>query len=184
MITQQPADTNFLKRRAHQFEGQVKRRITGALNEDEFRPLRLMNGLYLEMHAYMLRIAIPYGSLSSAQLHALAEIASKYDRGYGHFTTRQNIQLNWLTLDDVPEILKELAEVNLHAIQTSGNCIRSVTSDPYAGAAADELCDPRPAAEMTEFWCPKSTPTTEEDVAAAMVGENNVEEKRMVSARA
>lgn len=145
-------DTNLLETRAAQFKHQVERRITGSLNEDEFRPLRLMNGLYLEMHAYMQRIAIPYGVLNSEQLHALADVTEKYDKAYGHFTTRQNIQLNWLDLEQVPEILEVLARVNMHAIQTSGNCIRSITSDPYAGAAIDELADPRPTAELIRQW--------------------------------
>ncbi len=124
----------------------------GELSEDEFKPLRLKNGLYLQLHAYMLRIAIPYGTLSSRQLRKLADIAEKYDRGYGHFTTRQNLQLNWPELKDVPAILGELAEVEMHAIQTSGNCIRNVTSDHYAGVAADEVADPRPWAELLRQW--------------------------------
>ena len=152
MYQYNPEDTNILERRAEQFKHQVKRRISGALNEEEFRPLRLMNGLYLEMHAYMLRIAIPYGVLNSEQLHTLADVTDKYDRAYGHFTTRQNIQLNWLDLEQVPEILEVLSRVNMHAIQTSGNCIRSITSDPYAGAAIDELADPRPTAELIRQW--------------------------------
>jgi len=145
-------DQQLVDSRAQQFRGQVARRLTGALNEDEFRPLRLMNGLYLEMHAYMLRIAIPYGGLSARQMHVLGDIAQKYDRGYGHFTTRQNIQFNWLELDQVPEILIDLAKVNMHAIQSSGNCIRNVTADPYAGAARDEIADPRPTAELIRQW--------------------------------
>ncbi len=145
-------DEQFVEARASQFQNQVTRRVSGALNEDEFRPLRLMNGLYLEMHAYMLRVAIPYGALSSKQLHALADIADKYDRGYGHFTTRQNIQFNWLNLEQVPEILHELASVNMHAIQSSGNCIRNVTADPIAGAAKGEVADPRPTAELIRQW--------------------------------
>ena len=145
-------DEQFVEARASQFKNQVSRRVTGALNEDEFRPLRLMNGLYMEMHAYMLRIAIPYGGLSAKQMHMLADITEKYDRSYGHFTTRQNIQLNWLELEQVPEILKDLATVNMHAIQSSGNCIRNVTADPYAGAAKDEIADPRPTAELIRQW--------------------------------
>ncbi len=145
-------DQQLVHNRAAQFSGQVTRRLTGSLNEDEFRPLRLMNGLYLEMHAYMLRIAIPYGGLSARQMHALGDIAEKYDRGYGHLTTRQNIQFNWLELDQVPELLADLAKVDMHAIQSSGNCIRNVTADPYAGAAADEVADPRPTAELIRQW--------------------------------
>ncbi len=152
MITHDPKETDFYKARSQQFRQQVTHRIEGHLTEDEFKPLRLMNGLYLELHAYMLRVGIPYGTLSSQQLHALANVADKFDRGYGHFTTRQNIQLNWLELGHTAEILAELAEVNLHAIQTSGNCIRSVTSDPYAGAAPDEVTDPRPTAELIRQW--------------------------------
>ncbi len=145
-------DRQLVHERADQFQGQVARRISGALNEDEFRPLRLMNGLYLEMHAYMLRIAIPYGVLSARQMHVLGDIAKKYDRGYGHFTTRQNIQFNWLELDRAPEILADLARVDMHAIQSSGNCIRNVTADPYANAARDEIADPRPTAELVRQW--------------------------------
>ncbi len=145
-------DRQVVGQRVNQFRGQVARRFTGSLNEDEFRPLRLMNGLYLEMHAYMLRVAIPYGTLSSKQMHKLGDIASKYDRGYGHFTTRQNIQFNWIQLDHVPELLGELAKVNMHAIQSSGNCIRNVTADPYAGVAKDEIADPRPTAELIRQW--------------------------------
>ena len=130
----------------------MARRIKGTLTEDEFRPLRLMNGLYLQLHAYMLRVAIPYGTLSSRQMRKLADIAETYDRGYGHFTTRQNIQFNWPKLKDVPDILDELAEVEMHAIQTSGNCIRNVTADPYAGVATGEVEDPRPTAELLRQW--------------------------------
>ena len=145
-------DATLVKERVEQFRGQVARRLEGALTEDEFKPLRLMNGLYLQLHAYMLRVAIPYGTLSSTQLRKLAHIARKYDKGYGHFTTRQNIQFNWPALVDVPAILDELADVEMHAIQTSGNCIRNVTSDQYAGATADEIADPRPYAEMIRQW--------------------------------
>ena len=145
-------DHQFVRERVAQFRGQVERRLTGALNEDEFRPLRLMNGLYLQLHAYMLRVAVPYGTLSSRQMRKLAHIADKYDRGYGHFTTRQNIQYNWPKLKDVPDILDELADVEMHAIQTSGNCIRNVTADPYAGVAADEIADPRPTGELLRQW--------------------------------
>ncbi|AWI83846.1 sulfite reductase [Alloyangia pacifica] len=145
-------DTAFIQERNRQFRAQVERRITGNLTEDEFKPLRLMNGLYLQLHAYMLRVAIPYGTLSSAQMRQLALLAEKWDKGYGHFTTRQNIQYNWPKLSDVPDMLDALAEVNLHAIQTSGNTIRNVTADHFAGAAADEIADPRPVAELLRQW--------------------------------
>jgi sulfite reductase (NADPH) hemoprotein beta-component len=127
----------------------VARRLAGELTEDQFKPLRLMNGLYLQLHAYMLRIAIPYGSLNARQARRLAWIARTYDKGYGHFTTRQNIQFNWIKLKDAPDILDALAEVDLHAIQTSGNCIRNVTADPYAGATAEEIDDPRVWSEVS-----------------------------------
>jgi sulfite reductase (NADPH) hemoprotein beta-component len=145
-------DHRFVADRVSQFRGQVERRLAGLLTEDEFRPLRLMNGLYLQLHAYMLRIAIPYGTLNSRQMNRLADIAEKWDRGYGHFTTRQNIQFNWIKLEDTPDILASLAEVEMHAIQTSGNCIRNVTTDHWAGAAVDELTDPRPIAELLRQW--------------------------------
>jgi len=145
-------DYDFLRDRVAQFREQVGRRLDGSLSEDEFKPLRLMNGLYLQLHAYMLRVAIPYGVLSSPQLRRLAHIARQHDRGYGHFTTRQNIQFNWIKLDETPDILAQLAEVGVHAIQTSGNCIRNVTSDEFAGAAADELIDPRVYAEIMRQW--------------------------------
>ncbi|WP_421780504.1 nitrite/sulfite reductase [Kiloniella litopenaei] len=145
-------DYDFVQQRVAQFGDQVERRIEGDLTEDQFKPLRLMNGLYLQLHAYMLRVAIPYGTFNSAQMRKLAHIARKYDRGYGHFTTRQNIQYNWPVLKDVPNILKELAEVEMHAIQTSGNCIRNTTSDQYAGAAADEIEDPRVYCEIIRQW--------------------------------
>lgn len=145
-------DATMVQERTEQFRGQVARRLAGEISEDEFKPLRLMNGLYLQLHAYMLRVAIPYGTLSSRQMRKLAHVARVYDKGYGHFTTRQNIQYNWPALVDVPEILAELAEAEMHAIQTSGNCIRNVTSDQYAGAAADEVEDPRPYAEMIRQW--------------------------------
>ena len=145
-------DEGFVRARVAQFRAQVERRIEGALTEDEFRPLRLMNGLYLQLHAYMLRVAIPYGTLSPAQMRQLAHIAERWDRGYGHFTTRQNIQFNWPRLKDVPDILGALADVGMHAIQTSGNCVRNVTSDHFAGAAADEIADPRPIAELLRQW--------------------------------
>ncbi|MEI6558020.1 MAG: nitrite/sulfite reductase [Rhodospirillaceae bacterium] len=145
-------DRRFLAERVEQFRRQVERRISGELSEAEFRPLRLMNGLYLQLHAYMLRVAVPYGVLSATQLRRLAAIGRKYDRGYGHFTTRQNLQFNWIRLVDVPAILDELAAVDMHAIQTSGNCIRNVTTDQFAGAAADELVDPRVYAEILRQW--------------------------------
>ena len=145
-------DAAFVSARVDQFRDQVARRLTGDLTEDQFRPHRLMNGLYLQLHAYMLRIAVPYGTLNSRQVRKLAEIARKYDRGYGHFTTRQNLQFNWPALKDVPDILAELASVEMHAIQTSGNCIRNVTADHFAGVAADEIADPRPYAEILRQW--------------------------------
>ena len=145
-------DQQLVNERVAQFSGQVARRLTGELTEDEFKPLRLMNGVYLQLHAYMLRIAIPYGTLSSKQLRMLAHIGRKYDRGYGHFTTRQNLQFNWPALKDVPDILKDLASVEMHCIQTSGNCIRNVTSDQYAGAAKNELEDPRIVSEIIRQW--------------------------------
>jgi sulfite reductase (NADPH) hemoprotein beta-component len=146
------ADRRLVKERAAQFRGQVARRVEGALTEEEFRPLRLMNGLYLQLHAYMLRVALPYGGVTSQQLLKLADIADAYDKGYGHFTTRQNLQYNWPRLSDVPDILDELASVDMHAIQTSGSCVRAVTADPFAGAAADEIADPRPTAEFLRQW--------------------------------
>ena len=145
-------DHQFVQERTAQFRDQANRRLSGALTEDEFRPLRLMNGLYLQLHAYMLRVAIPYGTLSSKQMRQLAYIAEKWDRGYGHFTTRQNIQYNWIKLEDTADILAALAEVEMHAIQTSGNCIRNVTTDHWAGAAADEIADPRPVGELLRQW--------------------------------
>jgi sulfite reductase (NADPH) hemoprotein beta-component len=145
-------DAAFVKERTAQFSDQVARRLTGDLSEDQFRPLRLMNGLYLQLHAYMLRIAVPYGTMSSEQMRMLARIARTYDRGYGHFTTRQNIQFNWPKLRDIPKILADLASVEMHAIQTSGNCIRNITTDQFAGAAADEIIDPRPVAEILRQW--------------------------------
>ena len=145
-------DENFVRNRVAQFRGQVERRIDGSLTEDEFKPLRLMNGLYLQLHAYMLRVAVPYGTLNSAQMDKLAYIADKWDKGYGHFTTRQNIQYNWPELRDVPDMLSALADVSMHAIQTSGNTIRNVTADHFAGSAADEIEDPRPTAELLRQW--------------------------------
>ncbi|ALA16980.1 MULTISPECIES: nitrite/sulfite reductase [unclassified Chelatococcus] len=145
-------DRQFVAERVEEFRDQVTRRLSGELTEDEFKPLRLMNGVYLQLHAYMLRIAIPYGTLNSRKLRRLAHIARRYDRGFGHFTTRQNLQFNWIKLEEVPEILKELAEVEMHAIQTSGNCIRNVSADHFAGAAADEIADPRVYAEILRQW--------------------------------
>ncbi len=145
-------DRKIVTERAKQFGGQVERRMSGEIKEAEFKPLRLQNGLYMQLHAYMLRVAIPYGTLSSKQLRMLAHIARTYDRGYGHFTTRQNIQYNWPALEDVPKILEELASVEMHAIQTSGNCIRNITSDHFAGIARDELEDPRPWGEIMRQW--------------------------------
>ncbi|MGC6522513.1 MAG: nitrite/sulfite reductase [Candidatus Micropelagos thuwalensis] len=145
-------DHKIVTDRVNQFRGQVNRRISGELSEDAFKPLRLMNGVYLQLHAYMLRVAIPYGTVSSKQMRMLAHIARKYDRGYGHFTTRQNIQYNWPALDRIPDLLEELASVEMHAIQTSGNCIRNVTADQYAGAIADEIEDPRIISEIIRQW--------------------------------
>ncbi len=145
-------DTDFVRTRVAQFRAQVERRIDGSLTEDEFKPLRLMNGLYLQLHAYMLRVAIPYGTLNSRQMRQLAMIAQRWDKGYGHFTTRQNVQYNWPELRDVPDMLDALADVGMHAIQTSGNTIRNVTADHFAGAAADEVADPRPVAELLRQW--------------------------------
>ena len=145
-------DADVVSQRVTQFRGQVARRLSGELSEDEFKPLRLMNGLYLQLHAYMLRVAIPYGTLSATQMRRLAVIAREHDRGYGHFTTRQNIQFNWPKLAEVPAILDKLAEVEMHAIQTSGNCIRNVTADQFAGVAEDEIEDPRITAEIIRQW--------------------------------
>ncbi|MEO9825008.1 MAG: nitrite/sulfite reductase [Paracoccaceae bacterium] len=145
-------DEKFVRNRVSEFRAQVERRVDGSLTEDEFKPLRLMNGLYLQLHAYMLRVAIPYGSLNGAQMRQLAMISEKWDKGYGHFTTRQNIQYNWPELRDVPDMLDALADVGMHAIQTSGNTIRNVTADHFAGAAADEIADPRPVAELIRQW--------------------------------
>ncbi len=145
-------DDSFVRARVAQFSDQVERRLDGSLTEEEFRPLRLMNGLYLQLHAYMLRVAIPYGTINPIQMRQLAMIAATFDKGYGHFTTRQNIQFNWPKLSDVPAILSALADVEMHAIQTSGNCVRNVTADHFAGAAADEIEDPRPYAELLRQW--------------------------------
>ena len=152
MYNYQEFDRAFVHERVEQYRDQVQRRLAGALTEDEFKPLRLMNGVYLQLHAYMLRIAIPYGTLSSPQMRQLAYIADKWDKGYGHFTTRQNIQFNWPRLVDTPDILDALADVDMHAIQTSGNTIRNVTTDQFAGAALDEVADPRPYAELIRQW--------------------------------
>jgi sulfite reductase (NADPH) hemoprotein beta-component len=145
-------DKEFLADRVSEFRHQVGRRLAGELSEDQFKPLRLMNGLYLQLHAYMLRIAIPYGTLNAAQMRKLAHIARVYDKGYGHFTTRTNLQFHWIKLRDAPDILQSLAEADLHAIQTSGNCIRNVTADPHAGATAEEVDDPRVWAEVIRQW--------------------------------
>ncbi|MCL8384765.1 nitrite/sulfite reductase [Xanthobacter aminoxidans] len=145
-------DRAFLQERVAEFRDQVERRLAGELNEEEFKPLRLMNGVYLQLHAYMLRVCIPYGTLSARQLRAMAAVARKYDRGYGHFTTRQNIQFNWIKLAELPDAMADLAEVGIHGIQTSGNCIRNTTTDPWAGAAADEVEDPRLYAEVIRQW--------------------------------
>ena len=152
MYKYQEFDRTFVRARVNQYRDQVNRRLEGSLTEDEFKPLRLMNGVYLQLHAYMLRIAIPYGTLSSCQMRQLAFIADKWDKGYGHFTTRQNIQFNWPRLVDTPDILDALADVDMHAIQTSGNTIRNVTTDQFAGAACDEVADPRPYAELIRQW--------------------------------
>ncbi len=145
-------DHDFVRQRVAQYRDQVDRRLSGEIAEDAFKPLRLMNGVYLQLHAYMLRVAVPYGTMNGKQMRRLARIARDYDKGYGHFTTRQNIQYNWPKLSDTPAILEELAEVEMHAIQTSGNCIRNVTADHFAGAAADEVADPRPYAEILRQW--------------------------------
>ena len=145
-------DQSIVDSRVDEFRDQVARRLAGEITEDQFKPLRLMNGLYLQLHAYMLRVAVPYGTLSGTQMRMLAHIARRYDRGYGHFTTRQNIQYNWIKLAEAPDLLAELATVEMHAIQTSGNCIRNISSDQFAGAAADEVVDPRPYAELLRQW--------------------------------
>ncbi len=152
MYKYEEKDKTIISHRVEQFREQIQRRLKGHLTEEEFKPLRLMNGLYLQLHAYMLRIAIPYGELSSVQMSKLAKIAKNYDRGYGHFTTRQNLQLNWPKLVDIPKILDELAEVEMHAIQTSGNCIRNITADHLAGLVEDEVADPRPWCEILRKW--------------------------------
>lgn len=152
MYQYSPFDHDYIRQRVHLFREQVDRRIAGVLTEDEFKPLRLQNGVYLQLHAYMLRVAIPYGTLNSRQMRQLAMIADRWDRGYGHFTTRQNIQFNWTKLEDVGDILDALADVEMHAIQISGNCIRNVTADHFAGAAKDEIEDPRITAELLRQW--------------------------------
>ncbi len=152
MYTYDAIDRQLIDERVAQFRDQVRRWKSGELNDDEFRPLRLQNGLYIQRHAPMFRIAVPYGMLNAAQLRKLAHVARRYDRGYGHFTTRHNLQLNWPKIEDVPEILAELAEVGMHAIQTSGNCLRNITTDQFAGVAADEIIDPRPLAEILRQW--------------------------------
>ena len=152
MYQYQDFDKAFIKDRVDEFRAITQRRIDGVLSEEEYKPFRLQNGLYLQLHAYMLRVAIPYGSLNGRQMRQLALIAERFDKGYGHFTTRQNIQFNWMKLQDVGDVLEALAEVDMHAIQTSGNCIRNVTADHFAGAAADEIEDPRITAELLRQW--------------------------------
>ncbi|MGR3250131.1 MAG: nitrite/sulfite reductase [Paracoccus sp. (in: a-proteobacteria)] len=152
MFDVRPVETDYVRHRAAQFRAQVERRLDGSLTEDEFKPLRLMNGVYLQLHAYMLRVAIPYGTISPDQMRTLALLAEKWDKGYGHWTTRQNIQFNWPKLVDIPDMLDALADVGMHAIQTSGNTIRNVTTDAFAGAAFDEVADPRPYAELLRSW--------------------------------
>src|SRR5260370_17878938 len=145
-------DKTLVRERVSQFRDQTRRYLAGELSDDEFRPLRLQNGLYIQRHAPMLRVAIPYGLLSAAQLRMLAHIARTFDKGYGHFSTRQNIQYNWPTVAQTPDILALLAEVEMHAIQTSGNCVRNITTDHFAGVAPDEIVDPRPLAEILRQW--------------------------------
>ncbi|WP_405402951.1 nitrite/sulfite reductase [Paracoccus sp. Ld10] len=152
MFDIRPVETDYVRHRAAEFRAQVARRLDGSLTEDEFKPLRLMNGVYLQLHAYMLRVAIPYGTISPDQMRTLAVLAEKWDKGYGHWTTRQNIQFNWPKLVDIPDMLDALADVGMHAIQTSGNTIRNVTTDAFAGAAFDEAADPRPYAELLRSW--------------------------------
>ena len=152
MFDVRPVETDYVRQRAAEFRAQVARRLDGSLTEDEFKPLRLMNGVYLQLHAYMLRVAIPYGTISPDQMRTLAHLAETYDKGYGHWTTRQNIQFNWPKLVDIPDMLDALADVGMHAIQTSGNTIRNVTTDAFAGAAFDEAADPRPYAELLRSW--------------------------------
>lgn len=152
MFDIRPVHTDYVQQRAAEFRAQVARRLDGSLTEEEFRPLRLMNGVYLQLHAYMLRVAIPYGTISPDQMRVLADLAQYHDKGYGHWTTRQNIQFNWPKLVDIPDMLDALATVGMHAIQTSGNTIRNVTTDAFAGAAKDEVADPRPYAELLRSW--------------------------------
>lgn len=152
MFDVRPVETDYVRQRAAEFRAQVARRLDGSLTEDEFKPLRLMNGVYLQLHAYMLRVAIPYGTISPDQMRTLAHLAETYDKSYGHWTTRQNIQFNWPKLVDIPDMLDALADVGMHAIQTSGNTIRNVTTDAFAGAAFDEAADPRPYAELLRSW--------------------------------
>ena len=169
-------DQAIVDQRVDEFRDQVRRRLSGELTEDQFKPLRLMNGLYLQLHAYMLRVAVPYGTLDGRQMRMLGHIARKYDRGYGHFTTRQNIQFNWIQLDQTPDILQELSTVEMHAIQTSGNCIRNISSDQFAGAAADEVADPRPWAELIRQWStfhPEFTSVPRSVVAGAIAAEED-----------
>src|SRR6201998_947491 len=147
-------DRTLIAQRIAEFRDQVRRRLSGELTEDEFKLLRLLNGVYLQLHAYMLRIAIPYGTLSSDQLRTLAHVARRYDRGYGHFTTRQNIQFNWIKLEELPDAVADLARSGLHGMQTSGNCVRNITTDQWAGVAPDVIEDPRVCAELL---CQKST---------------------------
>ena len=153
-------DAALVRERIAEFSDQVDRRSSGELTEDEFKPLRLMNGVYLQLHAYMARIAVPYGVMNSRQMRQLAHVARTYDKGYGHFTTRCNIQYNWPALTDLPAILGDLAEVGMHAIQTSGNCIRNTTTDVFAGAADDEIEDPRPWCEIIRQWSTIVCPTS------------------------
>src|SRR5918995_1378586 len=152
MYTHDQYDRTLLQERAADFRDQVQRRLSGELTEDEFKSLRLMNGVYLQLHAYMLRIAIPYGTLSSTQMRMLAHVARKYDRGYGHFTTRQNIQFNWIKLSELPDAMADLASVKMHAMQTSGNCIRNITTDQWGGVAPDEIEDARVWGEILRQW--------------------------------
>src|SRR3974390_1204412 len=141
-------DRTLINERVEEFRDQVKRRLSGELTEDEFKMLRLQNGVYLQLHAYMFRVAIPYGTLSSTQMRRLAHVARKYDRGYGHFTTRQNIQFHWIKLAELPDAMADLADAGLHGMQTSGNCVRNLTTDQWAGVAPDEIEDPRVWAEL------------------------------------
>ena len=165
MYRYDPYDQKIVDERVAQFRDQTRRYLAGELTDDEFRPLRLQNGLYIQRHAPMLRVAIPYGTLSSGQMRTLAGIARRHDRGYGHFTTRSNIQFNWVRLEDAPDILAELATVQMHAIQTSGNCIRNITTDPFAGVAADELADD--LIDLADILPQRSVATLLDQVACA-----------------